>query len=44
MGQTLISQRALAEIEDVVDASHVGEIELKGFRDAMVVHEVRGLR
>jgi class 3 adenylate cyclase/putative methionine-R-sulfoxide reductase with GAF domain len=43
-GQTLISQRVLAEIEDVVDASAVGEIELKGFRDAMVVYEVRGLR
>jgi class 3 adenylate cyclase len=43
MGQTLISQRVLAEIEDAVDASPVGEIELKGFRDAMVVYEVRGL-
>ena len=41
MGQTLISQRVLAEIEDVVDASSVGEIELKGFRDAMVAYEVR---
>lgn len=43
MGQTLISQRVLAEIEDAVDASPVGEIELKGFRDAMVVYEVRRL-
>jgi class 3 adenylate cyclase len=42
MGQTLISQRVLAEIEDFVDASSVGEIELKGFRDAMVAYEVRG--
>ena len=44
MGQTLVNQRVLAEIEDVVDASPVGEIELKGFRDAMVVHEIRRLR
>lgn len=42
-GQTLVSQRVLAEIDDAVDASSVGEIELKGFRDAMVVYEVRGL-
>jgi class 3 adenylate cyclase len=43
-GQALISQRVLAAIEDVVDASPVGEIELKGFRDAMLVYEVCGLR
>jgi class 3 adenylate cyclase len=42
MRQTLISQRVLAEIEDVVDTSSVVEIELKGFRDAMVAYEVRG--
>jgi adenylate cyclase len=43
-GQTLISQRVFAEIDDVVDTTPVGEIELKGFRDAVVVHDVRGLR
>jgi class 3 adenylate cyclase/putative methionine-R-sulfoxide reductase with GAF domain len=44
IGQTLISQRALAEVEDVVDAAPVGEVELKGFRRPVVAYEVRGLR
>jgi adenylate cyclase len=43
-GQTLISQRALAEIEDVVDAAPVGEVGLKGFGRPVVAYEVRGLR
>ncbi len=43
-GQTLISQRVLAEIEDVVDAAPVGEIELKGFGRPIVAYEIRGLR
>ena len=43
MGQTLMSQRALAEIEDVVDAAPVGEIELKGFGRPVPAYEIRGL-
>ena len=44
IGQTLISQRALAEIEDAVEAAPVGEVELKGFGRPVVAYEVRGLR
>ena len=44
IGQTLISQRVLAEVEDVVDAAPVGEVELKGFGRPVVPYEVRGLR
>jgi adenylate cyclase len=43
-GQTLISQRVLAEVEGAVDASPVGEIELKGFGRPVAAYEVRGLR
>jgi len=43
-GQTLISQRVLAEVEASVDASPVGEIELKGFARPVPAYEVRGLR
>jgi adenylate cyclase len=43
-GQTLINQRLLAEIEDVVDAMAVGELELKGFGNPVPAFELRGLR
>jgi class 3 adenylate cyclase len=43
MGQTLMSQRALAEIEDVVNAAPVGEIELKGFGRPVPAYDIHGL-
>ena len=43
-GQTLISQRVLAEVDSAVDASPVGEIEMKGFARPVTASEVRGLR
>jgi adenylate cyclase len=43
-GQILISQRVFAEVEDVVDAEPVGEIELKGFGRPVVAYDIRGLR
>jgi len=43
-GQILISQRVLAEVENVVDTELVGEIELKGFGRPIVAYEVRALR
>lgn len=43
-GQTLINQRLLAEIEDVVDAVTVGELELKGFGRPVPAFEVQALR
>ena len=43
-GQILISQRVLAEVEDVVDAAPVGEVDLKGFARPVVAYEIRGLR
>jgi class 3 adenylate cyclase len=43
-GQILISQRVLAETEDGVDASPVGEIELKGFGRPIAAYEIRALR
>ena len=42
-GKILISQRVLADVEDVVDADPVGEIELKGFGRPVVAYDVRGL-
>ena len=42
-GQVLISQRVFAEVENVVDAEPVGEIELKGFGRAVAAYEIRGL-
>jgi class 3 adenylate cyclase len=32
-----------AEVEDVVDAEPVGEIELKGFGRPVVAYDIRGL-
>jgi class 3 adenylate cyclase len=43
-GQILISQRVFAEVEDVVDAEPVGEIELKGFGRPVVAYDIRGVR
>ena len=43
-GQTLISQRVFAEVERSVDASPVGEIQLKGFARPVAAYEVRSLR
>jgi class 3 adenylate cyclase len=42
-GQTLISQRVFAAVEDAVDAQPVGEIELKGFGRPVAAYEVRAL-
>jgi adenylate cyclase len=39
-----IGQRVLAAAEDLLDASPVGELELKGFGRAIPTHEVHGLR
>ena len=44
VGQTLVSQRVLAEVEGRVDATPVGEIELKGFARPVLAYEVVGLR
>ena len=43
-GQTLISQRVFAAVEDRVEAEPVGELELKGFREPVPAYAVRGLR
>jgi adenylate cyclase len=43
-GQILISQRVFAEVEDVIHAEPVGEIELKGFGRPVVAYNVRGVR
>jgi class 3 adenylate cyclase len=43
-GQTLISQRILAETEKAVETAPVGEIELKGFGRPIAAYEIRGLR
>ncbi len=43
-GQTLISQRVLAVVEDAVDTQPVGELELKGFVRPVAAYEVRALR
>jgi class 3 adenylate cyclase len=43
-GQILIGQRVFAAVEDSLDASPVGELELKGFGRAIPAYEVHGLR
>ena len=43
-GQTLISQRVFAAVDEVVDAEPVGELELKGFGRPVATFEVRGRR
>lgn len=42
-GQTLISQRVLAAVEDAVEAEPVGELELKGFSRPVTAYEVKRL-
>jgi adenylate cyclase len=42
-GQTLISQRVFATVEDAVDAEPAGELELKGFARPVRAYEVRRL-
>jgi class 3 adenylate cyclase len=44
MGQTLISQRVHAAVEDAVDTAEVGELELKGFGRPVLAYEARALR
>lgn len=44
MGQTLISQRVHAAVEDAVDTAEVGELELKGFGRPVPAYEARALR
>jgi adenylate cyclase len=43
-GQTLISQRLHAAVEDAVDAVPVGDVELKGFARPVAAYEARALR
>jgi len=43
-GQILIGQRVFAAVEEAVDSTPVGELELKGFRRAIRAYEVHGLR
>jgi class 3 adenylate cyclase len=43
-GQTLISQRVHAAVEEEIQAEPVGELRLKGFGRPVLAHEVRGLR
>ena len=43
-GQILLSQRAYAALEDRVEATLVGELEVKGFARAVPAFELRGLR
>ncbi|MGH3111386.1 MAG: adenylate/guanylate cyclase domain-containing protein, partial [Gaiellaceae bacterium] len=43
-GQILIGQRVHAAVEELVDATPVGELELKGFGRTVTAYEVRGLR
>jgi GAF domain-containing protein len=43
-GQILISQRVYAAVEEAVEATEVGELELKGFGRPVPAFEVRALR
>ncbi|HEX2828875.1 MAG TPA: response regulator [Burkholderiales bacterium] len=42
--QTLVSQRVMAAVEHLVDATPIGELPLKGFQRPQAAYEVRGLR
>ncbi len=42
-GQTLVSQRVYAAVDEAVEAEPVGELELKGFGRPVVAYEVRRL-
>jgi adenylate cyclase len=43
-GQVLISQRALATIEHMIDAESVGELMVKGFTKPVAAYNVKGIR
>jgi adenylate cyclase len=43
-GEILLSQRALAAIEDLVEAEPIGELTLKGFVRPVLAHRVHGLK
>jgi class 3 adenylate cyclase len=43
-GQTLVSPRVYAAVEDEVEAETIGELELKGFARAIPAYAVAGLR
>jgi class 3 adenylate cyclase/putative methionine-R-sulfoxide reductase with GAF domain len=43
-GQILIGQRAFAAVENTVETTPAGELELKGFGRPVAAYEVRGLR
>jgi class 3 adenylate cyclase len=43
-GQVLVGQRVFGAVEEDVDASLIGELELKGFGRSISTYEVRGLR
>jgi class 3 adenylate cyclase len=43
-GQILIGQRVFAAVEEAVETTPVGELELKGFGRPVPAYEVRGLR
>lgn len=40
-GQTLVSRRVFSAVEDRVEAEHVGELELRGFRRPISAYAVR---
>ncbi len=42
-GQTLISQRVFAAVEEAVSAAAAGELELKGFARPISAYEVKRL-
>lgn len=43
-GQTLVSQRALGSIEDLVEFERIGELTLKGFQKPVSAFNVRALK
>jgi len=43
-GQILIGQRVFGAVEELVDVSPFGELELRGFGRAVTTYEVLGLR
>jgi adenylate cyclase len=43
-GEILISQKALAAVEDLIEAELLGDLVLKGFVRPVMAHRVRGLK
>ena len=43
-GQVLISQRALATVEDLVEADPIGDLTVKGFSKPVAAYSVKGIR